>query len=79
MNILNKSVINEISKGAPITDQEGPLGDVHEKVHIYTPTVLRRGRVTSPTLGRIFLADIHQYSFLSRLSAPQDQSGYDHH
>ena len=30
------------------------LGDVDARIHIYTATALGRGKVTSPTLGRLY-------------------------
>ena len=42
-------------------------------VHIYTVTALGRGRVASPTLGRIY----PRYSFYRILSIPKDQSRHD--
>ena len=43
------------------------------RVHIYTATALERGRVASPTLGRLYI----RYSFYRRLSIPQDQPGHE--
>ena len=40
---------------------------------MYTATALGKGMVASPTLGRLY----PQYSFYSRLSGPQEQSGYE--
>ena len=45
-----------------------------ERVHIYTTTILRRGRVVSPTLCRRLYP--LPYSFYRRPSEPQDLSGY---
>ena len=59
-------------KGIPITDHEGPRGDVDARVHIFTATALGRGRVTSPTLGRLYPEESPRYSFYRRLSGPQD-------
>ena len=39
--------------------------------YVYTATALGKGRVASPTLGHLYL----RYSFYSRLSGPQEQSG----
>ena len=41
--------------------------------YVYTATALGKGRVASPTLGRLY----PRYSFYSRLSGPQEQSGYE--
>ena len=41
--------------------------------YVYTATALGKGRMASPTLGRLY----SRYSFYSRLSRPQDQSGYE--
>ena len=41
--------------------------------YVYTSTALGKGRVASPTLGRLYPL----YSFYSRLSGPQEQSGYE--
>ena len=41
-------------KGIPITGHEGPWGDVNARVHIFTTTALRRARVSSPKLGRLY-------------------------
>ena len=38
-------------KGIPIIGHEG---DVDARVHIFTATALGRGRVASPTLGRLY-------------------------
>ena len=45
--------------------------------HIFTATALRRGRVASPTLGRLYPGEIPRYSFYRRLSGPQGQSGHE--
>ena len=52
-------------------------GDVDARVHIPmytqdTATALGKCRMASPTLGRVY----PRYSFYSRLSGPQEQSGY---
>ena len=47
------------------------MGDVDARVH--TATALGKGRVASPTLGRIY----PRYSIYSRQSGPQEQSGYE--
>ena len=49
------------------------MRDVDARVHIYTATALGRGRVARPTLGNLYA----RYSFYSRLSGPQEQSGYE--
>ena len=54
-----------------------PTGDVDARVHILTATTLGRGRVASPTLGRLNPEESPQYSFYRRLSGPQDQSGHE--
>ena len=36
-----------------------------------------RGRVASPTIGRLYHRETPQYSFCRRLSGPQDQSGHE--
>ena len=41
--------------------------------YVYTATALGKCRVASPTLGRLY----SQYSYYSRLSGPQEQSGYE--
>ena len=41
--------------------------------YVYTATTLGKGRVDNPTLGRLY----PRYSFYSRLSGPQEQSGYE--
>ena len=41
--------------------------------YVYTATALGKGMVASPTLGRLYL----WYSLYSRLSGPQEQSGYE--
>ena len=46
---------------------------MNAKAHIYTARALERGRVASPTLGRLY----PRYSFYRRLSGPQDQSGHE--
>ena len=40
--------------------------------YVYTAMALGKGRMASPTLGRLY----PRYSFYSRLSGPQEQSGY---
>ena len=42
-----------------------------------TATALGRGRVASPTLGRLYPEESPRYSFYMRLSGPQDQSGHE--
>ena len=54
-----------------------PTGDVDARVHIFTATALGRGRVASPTLGRLYPVESPRYSFYRRLSGPQDQSGHE--
>ena len=49
------------------------MGDVDARVHIFTATALGKSIMASPTLGRLY----PQYSFYSRLSGPQEQSGYE--
>ena len=44
------------------------------RVHIFTATALGRGRVASPTLGRLYP---EESPFYRRLSGPQDQSGHE--
>ena len=45
---------------------------------INTATALGRGRVASPTLGRLLPPEESpRYSFYRRLSGPQDQSGHE--
>ena len=46
------------------------------RVHIFTAMALGRGRVASPTLGRLYPEESLWYSFYRRLSGPQDQSGH---
>ena len=53
------------------------MGDVDARVHIFTVTALGRGRVASPTLGRLYPGEIPRYSFYRKLSGPQDQSGHE--
>ena len=53
------------------------MRDVDARVHIYTATALRRGRVASPKLGCLYPRGKPQYSFYRRLSGPQDQSGHE--
>ena len=53
------------------------MGDVDARVHIFTDTALGRGRVASPTLGRLYPRGKPRYSFYRRLSGPQDQSGHE--
>ena len=52
-------------------------GDMDARVHILTATALGRGRVASPTLGRLYPRESPRYSFYRRLSGPQDQSGHE--
>ena len=47
------------------------------RVHIFTATALGRGRVASPTLGRLYPGEIPRYSLYRRLSGPQGQSGHE--
>ena len=62
-------------KGIPNIGHEGPRGCGCKGAHtyLYTATALGKVRVASPTLGRIY----SRYSFYSRLSGPQEQSGYE--
>ena len=53
------------------------MGDVNARVHIFTATALGRGRMASPALGRLYPGEIPRYSFYSRLSGPQGQSGHE--
>ena len=46
-------------------------------VHIFTATALERGRVASPTLGRLYPGKSPRCSFYRSLSEPQAQSGYE--
>ena len=50
--------------------------DVDARVYMYTAMTLRRGRVISPTLDRVYPLESPKYSFRKRLSEPQDQSGH---
>ena len=52
-------------------------GDVDARVDICIATALRRGRVDSPTLGRLYPGESPRFSFYKRLSGPQDQSGHE--
>ena len=47
------------------------------RVHIFTAMALGRGRVASPTLGRLYPQESPRYSFYRRLSEPLDQSGHE--
>ena len=64
-------------KGIPIIDHEGPWGRAMWMQGctyvIYTATALGKVRVASPTLSRLY----SRYSFYSRLSGPQKQSGHE--
>ena len=51
------------------------MGDVDEGVHILATTVLRRGRVASPTLG-LFTPGKPRYSFYRRLSGFHNQTAH---
>ena len=53
------------------------MEDVDARVHIYAATTLRRGRVASLTLSRLYPGESPWYSFYRRLSGPQDQSGHE--
>ena len=52
-------------------------GHVDARVHICTDMTLRRGRVASPTIGRLYSEESSRYSFFRCLSGPQDQSGHE--
>ena len=43
----------------------------------FTAAELRRGRVASPALGRLYSGEIPRYSFSRRLSGPHDQFGHE--
>ena len=62
-------------KGIPIIGHEGPRGMWMQGTHtyVYTAMALGKCRMASPTLGRLYPRD----SFYSRLSGPQEQSGYE--
>ena len=49
------------------------------RVHIFTASALERGRVASPTLGRLYPGESPppRFSFYGRLSGLQDQSGHE--
>ena len=51
----------------------GGCGCKGAHTYVYTATALGKFRVASPTLGRLYL----QYSYYSRLSGPQELSGYE--
>ena len=51
----------------------GGCGCKGAHTYVYTATEVRKGRVASPTLGCLY----HQYSFYTRLSEPQEQSGHE--
>ena len=53
-------------------EAHGRCGCKGAHTYVYTVRALRKGRVASPTLGRLY----QRYSFYSRLSGPQEQSGY---
>ena len=51
--------------GVPITGHEGPLRDMDAKVHIYTAMAVGRGRVASPTFGRLYpQGKLHSTQFI---------------
>ena len=52
-------------------------GDVDARVHTFTATALERGRVASPTLGRLYPRGKPPVLIYRRLSGPQDQSGHE--
>ena len=60
------------SKGVPNTDREGPRG-----MWMQDSTALGRGRVASPTLGRLYPRGKPPVFISSRLSGPHDQSGHE--
>ena len=47
------------------------------RVHMCTATALGRGRVASPTIGRLYPGESPRCSFYRRLSGSQDQSGHE--
>ena len=51
----------------------GGCGCKGEHTYVYTATALGKSRMVCPTLGRLY----PRYSFYSRLSEPQEQSGYE--
>ena len=51
----------------------GGCGCKGAHTYVYTATALGKGRVAIPTLGRLY----PRYSYYSRLSGPQEQSGYE--
>ena len=50
---------------------------MNARVHIYAATALERGRVASPTLGRLYPQGKPPVLIFSRLSEPPDQSGHE--
>ena len=65
-------------KVIPIIGHEGTRGMwiqgcTYEHTYEYTATALGKGRVASPKLGRLY----PRYSFYSRLSGSQEQSGHE--
>ena len=55
--LLNESRLIIKVKVSPIT------GHAHARVHVYTARALGRGRVDSPTLGRLYPRESSRYSF----------------
>ena len=51
----------------------GGCGCKDAHTYVYTAMALGKGRVASPMLGHLY----PRYSFYSRLSGPQEQSGYE--
>ena len=51
----------------------GGCGCKGAHTYVYTATALGKGRVASPTLSRLY----PRYSFYSRLSGSQEQSGHE--
>ena len=52
-----------------------PTGAANARVQIDSAMALGRGRVASPTLGRLYPDESTRYSFYRRLSGSQHQSG----
>ena len=72
ISILHEKLCFKYLKGngVPITGHEGPRKCGFKGPHIHRHG---RDRVACPAFGRLYL----RYSFYSRLSRPQEQSGYE--
>ena len=52
--LISSPCATGLDKGIPTTGNENARGNVDALVHKFTATALGKGRVASPTLGRLY-------------------------